>query len=521
LTRPSGERDGKSKEESIMTLQSRMLKGFHCTIVAVVLAFAAPDRAAAETAPAQPLTTAQLEQLVAPIALHPDALLSQILMASTYPLDVVEAARWSQANPGAAGQALKDAVLKQPWDPSVKALTAVPQTLQMMNDKLEWTRQLGDAFLAQQKDLLDAVQRLRKRADAAGNLKTTAEQKVTKSPATRAAPAASPRVATAASADIYTIESANPDAYDVPIYDPNVVYGAWPYASYEPFYWYPPGYVATAALVFARRAFVGAAIWGTVDWRRHSVGINPLRYSSFTRTSVTSRTWTHNPAPRGAVAHHGRSAVAAREAFRSRTQAGRHQVTHHTSRVAHKGPTGSRSTTAAHRTTAAAHRTRTTKAATRHPTRSAHVATRQAHAHHRPSATRYAGTHARAQVTSHVARPSVGMRSSGMRVGGFRGGRRSDARLKHDIVLLGRLDNGLGFYRFVYNGGHKIFVGVMAQEVQSVMPRAVARDRHGYLLVFYDKLGLRFDTYNHWVASGARIPPIVQPGRAVLPVPGV
>ena len=101
-------------------------------------------------------------------------------MASTYPLEVVEAARWSQANSGMTGQALEDAMQKQSWDPSVKALTAVPQTLQMMNDKLEWTRELGDAFLAQQSDVLDAVQRLRQRADNAGNLKTTQQQRVVK-----------------------------------------------------------------------------------------------------------------------------------------------------------------------------------------------------------------------------------------------------------------------------------------------------------------------------------------------------
>src|SRR5205807_3840517 len=137
----------------------------------------------AQNASSPPRTPAQLEQLVAPIALYQDALLSQVLMASTYPLEVVAAARWSQANPGVTGQALEDAMQKQPWDPSVKALTAVPQTLQMMNDKLDWTQQLGDAFLAQQSDTLAAVQRLRARADAAGNLKDTPQQKVTKTAA--------------------------------------------------------------------------------------------------------------------------------------------------------------------------------------------------------------------------------------------------------------------------------------------------------------------------------------------------
>src|SRR5258705_2024504 len=109
--------------------------------------------------PAEPqLNNEQLEQMVAPIALYPDSLVLQVLMAATYPLEVVEAARWSKENPNVKGQALEDAMQKQPWDPSVKALTAVPQTLAMMSDQLKWTQDLGDAFLAQQSDVLDAVQ---------------------------------------------------------------------------------------------------------------------------------------------------------------------------------------------------------------------------------------------------------------------------------------------------------------------------------------------------------------------------
>jgi hypothetical protein len=121
----------------------------------------------------QELSEGQLEQLVAPIALYPDPLLTQVLMASTYPLEVVEAARWSHDNAGVQGNALQDALQAQPWDPSVKALAAVPQTLQMMSDKLDWTEQLGDAFLAQQPDVMNAVQKLRAEAQAAGNLQST------------------------------------------------------------------------------------------------------------------------------------------------------------------------------------------------------------------------------------------------------------------------------------------------------------------------------------------------------------
>ena len=146
-------------------------------VVVVTSVHVAPARAeSADT----PRTEAQLEQMVAPIALYPDALLAQVLMASTYPLEVAEAARWSRDNSGVTGETLEDAMREQPWDPSVKSLTAVPPTLQMMSDKPDWTRQLGDAFLAQQKDVLAAIQRLRARADAAGNLNTTPQQKVAK-----------------------------------------------------------------------------------------------------------------------------------------------------------------------------------------------------------------------------------------------------------------------------------------------------------------------------------------------------
>jgi Protein of unknown function (DUF3300) len=114
----------------------------------------------------QSLTQQQLQQLVAPIALYPDALLAQILTASTYPLEVAMAARWSEKNSGLKGAALEDAMQKQPWDTSVKGLTSVPQVLVMMNEKLDWTNQLGEAFLAQPDDVQTAIQALRKQADA-------------------------------------------------------------------------------------------------------------------------------------------------------------------------------------------------------------------------------------------------------------------------------------------------------------------------------------------------------------------
>ena len=291
------------------------------------------DTARAESAASPPRTAAQLEQLVAPIALYPDSLISQILMASTYPLEVIEAARWVQGNPGVTGQALEDAMQKQQWDPSVKSLTAIPQTLQMMNDKLAWTQQIGDAFLAQQADVLDAVQRLRERADSTGTLKTTEQQKVTKTSVAQA-PEGTSRSADAP-AYVYTIESTSPDTYYLPIYDPMEAYGAWPYAGYEPFYWYPPGYFGGNVLTFAAGAFVGAAIWGNVDWWRRNVTINPLRYNQFNRTNIASNTWNHNPAHRGSVPYRDQgvaqrfgdqSKAGAREAFRGKADAGRRDL---------------------------------------------------------------------------------------------------------------------------------------------------------------------------------------------------
>jgi hypothetical protein len=272
------------------------------------------------------ISEAQIEQLVAPIALYPDSLLTQILMASTYPLEVVEAARWSRDNPGIKGQTLESQMQGQSWDPSVKALTAVPQTLEMMNDKLDWTQQLGDAFLAQQQDVLDAVQKLRAEAQAAGNLKSTPQQVVT------TAPPPSDGVAAGTQQPI-VIQPVDPDVYYVPVYNPAVAYGAWEYPTYQPFYWSPPGFVASNIVSFATGVAVGAAIWGNCDWWNHNVIINVNRYNVFNRTdiNITNNVWTHNPAHRGNVPYGNRSVAErfargneaeARDAARNRFDAG-------------------------------------------------------------------------------------------------------------------------------------------------------------------------------------------------------
>jgi hypothetical protein len=273
-----------------------------------------------------PLSTAQLEQLVAPIALFPDDLMSQMLMASTYPLEVVQAARWSKENPNVTGTALQDAMAKQRWDPSVKALTAVPQSLQMMNDKIDWTQQLGDAFLGQQSDVLAAVQTLRARAEAAGNLKTTPQQTVARTAQPGPGGSAQP---------VITIAPTDSRMTYVPIYDPATVFGAWPYPDYLPSAWYPPGYVATGALAFGAGIATGAAIWGGVDWWRGNVFVNANRFNAFNRTHIANNVWNHNPAHRGAVPYRDRAVAdrfgdrnraAARDAARNRTNAGQRDL---------------------------------------------------------------------------------------------------------------------------------------------------------------------------------------------------
>ncbi len=285
------------------------------TSVALVLA-GVPALAEEPAAPAQPqpLGQAQLEKLLAPIALYPDALVAQILTASTYPIEVVQAARWVSDHPDVHGDALQDAMQQQPWDPSVKGLTAVPQVLAMMNDKLDWMQQVGEAFLAQPTDVSNAIQQLRHKADANGNLQSSKEIKVSKV----AAPPPPPPAPAAADVDVamlppppppeyIVIEPADPAVYYVPIYDPLAVYGPWPWPAYAPFYWYPPGYVVGAAAIgFGVGFFVGAALWCHYNWGGGQVNINVVQYNQFNRTNLVAArggvaTWRFNPAHRGTV----------------------------------------------------------------------------------------------------------------------------------------------------------------------------------------------------------------------------
>ncbi len=246
----------------------------------------------------------ELEQMVAPIALYPDALVGQILMASTYPLEIVQADRWAKANKNLKGDPLTAALEKQNWDPSVKSLVNFPQVLSMMNEKIEWTQRLGDAFLCQQKDVMDTIQKLRFKAREAGNLKTTEQQKVI------------------VQEKVIIVEPASPQVIYVPTYNPVVVYGVWPYPAYPPYYYYPPGYVATtAAFSFAAGVAVGAAwgyAWSNCNWNHGNIDVDVNRNininNNINRNNYANRpgqggsgTWQHDPDHRKGVSYRDES----------------------------------------------------------------------------------------------------------------------------------------------------------------------------------------------------------------------
>jgi Protein of unknown function (DUF3300) len=260
---------------------------------------AAPGPAQMSAAPSAPgqsqqlLNSGQLDALAAPIALYPDPLIAEILMASTYPLEVVEAARWLAAHKGLKGAQLKAAVSAQSWDESVKSLTATPSVLQMMNDKLEWTQKLGDAVLAQQADVMGAIQRLRQRAQANKKLASNKQQTVT--------------TQEEAGQQVIDIQPAEPDMLYVPYYDPSVVYGAWPDPEYPPYYFAAPDYIG-GDLLAAGLAFGGAYAlgnwvgggyrWGGgFNWGAHNIYVNrPVNLNN-----AVVRNWTHDPVHREGV----------------------------------------------------------------------------------------------------------------------------------------------------------------------------------------------------------------------------
>jgi hypothetical protein len=282
----------------------------------------------------KPFKQEELDQLLAPIALYPDSLLAQILMASTYPLEVVQAGKWTKANQNLKGDALAAALEKQNWDPSVKSLVNFPQVLDMMNEKLDWTQKLGDTFLAQQKEVMDTVQKLRAKAKEQGNLKSSEEQKVVVEKETQT----------------IIIESENPQVVYVPTYNPTVVYGTWWYPAYPPYYYYPPGYAAGAAFISFGVGVAWGYAWGNCNWGGGDVNIDIDRNTNINQHIDRSKyqdkvttgqggrgEWKHDPEHRKGVSYRdqdtaqkfGKKAskdVQSREAFRGRAEAGRQDI---------------------------------------------------------------------------------------------------------------------------------------------------------------------------------------------------
>ena len=271
------------------------------TWLAILAAAAAVLAAPAAAQDAKTYSNEQLDQMLAPIALYPDALLSQVLMASTYPADVVAAAKWSKDNPKQQGDAAVKAVESMGWDPSVASLVAFPQAIQTLGGQPEQVQKLGDAFLAQSKDVMDSVQRLRAKANQAGNLKSNEQQKIVTEPA----PTGSSQQT------VIKIEPTNPEVVYVPAYNPTVVYGAWAYPAYPPYYWPPPyGYYPGSALAAGIAFGVGVGVvnslWGNANWGGGDVNINVNKYNNVNannriNANSNNQNWNHNAANRKGV----------------------------------------------------------------------------------------------------------------------------------------------------------------------------------------------------------------------------
>src|SRR4030088_1740763 len=255
----------------------RSLVATLCTLVLLpgdTLAYiSSPSQATASSTPTQgsKIPSEQLDSLVAPIALYPDPLLAQALAASTYPLEIIQLRQWLEKNKGLKDKALADAVAKETWDPSIQALAALPDVVKRLADDIQWTTDLGNAFLAQQSDVMDAVQRMRKKAQDKGNLKSTEQQKV--------------ETRVIENKSVIVVEQANPQVVYVPSYDPVVVYGP-AYYPYPPIY-YPGYYAGGLAIAFgvgiAMGAFWGGG-WGWgCGWGGNDININ--RNNNFNRNT--------------------------------------------------------------------------------------------------------------------------------------------------------------------------------------------------------------------------------------------
>ena len=555
----------------------------------------APAATPASTEAEQPpvnsfFTREELEKLLAPIALYPDPLLAQMLPASAYPVQIVQAQRWLDKNKALVAKNDYSGIDEQDWDPVVKALARFPDVIKKMSDDLDWTTDLGDAEVNQPQDVAEVIQALRAKAEAAGTLKTTDQQTIETVEALAPPEAAAPQGATApqAEASYITIQPTDPSTVYVPSYDPVAVYQ--PYTGIAPLlgfgagiavgalwnnnYWnwgtgaiYPPtwaGYSGWRGNVNNGNINVGNNVNignGTKPWRPNSSyrpgmgskpGIGGNRPGGVGRPGrpggVGGVGGVGRPGGVGGVGGPGRlGGVGGVGGPGGIGGAGRPGGVGGPGRPGGPGGVGNAGRPGGPGGVGGAGRPGGGRQAANRP------ATRPAG---RPGGGRPAGRPNMSRPGSSAmggmrmgggnaafanrgamsrggmhggfggGRPG-GFGGAGMRGGGFGGGRgggfggggrggggarrggggrRSDMRLKHDIVLLGRLDDGLGYYRFVYNGGHTAYVGVMAQEVRAVAPEAVSRGADGYLRVSYDLLGLPFETYQQWIATGAHLP---------------
>jgi Protein of unknown function (DUF3300) len=323
-------------------------KFFHWTAWFLVLLLAAPPWVIAQGAQgsgeSKPFKQEELDQMLAPVALYPDDLLTQLLMASTYPLEIVQAARWTKQNKNLKGDALTEALENQDWDPSVKSLVNFPEVLDRMNENLQWTVKLGDAFLAQQKQVMDTIQMLRKKAQEAGNLKDNPQQKVV------------------VEQETIVIQAAQPDVIYVPSYDPAVVYGGWwwpafpPPLPFFPFFPYVTPY-AYGAMAFGAGIAMGAAwgyAWGHANWHGGDVNINASRNTNINNNINRDKykndmrnkglgeggqgNWKHDASHRKGASYRDQGtaqkfnrgansdAVRSREAFRGHAEQGRQDL---------------------------------------------------------------------------------------------------------------------------------------------------------------------------------------------------
>jgi hypothetical protein len=255
----------------------------------------------------QQFSQEQLNQMLAPIALYPDKLLAQVLTASTYPLDVTSADKFAKANSSLKGDDLLNAAKGETWDPSVKSMLGFPDVLDMMNKHIDWTSNLGTAFLQQQDDVMNTIQSLRDKAFTAGNLKTTKQQVVKKVE------------------KVIYIEPASSNVVYVPAYDPGYVYGNWQYPSYPPYNYYPSNYYSgadiagTALVSFLAGAVIGSSWgWGSwnYDWHQHHMYYNTYQYNQFANHyysqpmyqlsgTAAKQKWQYNPLNRQGVGPHG------------------------------------------------------------------------------------------------------------------------------------------------------------------------------------------------------------------------